>query len=129
MTDLKQKTEHFLALADAATQGRWFDHGDTVWAPPDSDDEGSTCVAQECTNEDAAFIAAAHEMATHLRTLQAENDRMRGALIEAIKLPLPEADQQTASNYGICNDCYSSEALEDYARAIIDAAMNRERGE
>jgi len=154
MTDLKQKTDHFLALADAATPGPWAVHPSravVVPSPHASRPIGchenpvidlETYAQEICAlhwpdrnrNEsevrsNANLIAAVPDMATHLRALQAEVDRMRGALIEAIKLPLPEADQQTASNYGICNDCYSREALEDYARAIIDAAINRERGE
>lgn len=103
MTDLRKETDRLLALAPRMPRYSLAVDGQLVWI--------------------------ADDMATHLRALQAEVDRMRGALVEAIKLPLPEADQQTASNYGIVNDCYSSEALEDYARAIIDAAMNRERGE
>lgn len=125
MTDLKQETERLLALADAATPGRWFDHGDTVWAPPDSDDEGSTCVAQECTNDDATFIAAAPDMATHIRALQAEVDRLT-AECEALRKTLFSIRVHTGHVKHYPDQLHID--LLAKIGEIVDAAMNRERG-
>jgi len=105
MTDLKQKTEHFLALGDAATPGPWAVHPSravVVPSPHASRPIGcyenpvidrETYAQEICAlhwpdrnrNEsevrsNANLIASAHDMATHIRALQAENDR----LLEAV---------------------------------------------
>lgn len=36
---------------------------------------------------------------------------------------LPEPDEQTAPNYGICNDTYSFDLVEDIQRQAYDAAL------
>lgn len=43
-----------------------------------------------------------------------------------IHLPeLPEPDEQSMANYGIKNDCFSWDAMEDYARAAVLADRER----
>lgn len=74
-------TDPIVALIEAGkrrTVGKWYEHGATVWAPPDSDEEGSTCVAQECTNEDSAFIAAAANAVPAIVAM-AEREKQRSA--------------------------------------------------
>ena len=83
MNDLKQKTDHFLALANAATPGPWrFDKHPGEGAPflvrP------AICYQIELA-PDADLIASAPDMATHLRALQAEVDR-RTAECEALRV-------------------------------------------
>jgi hypothetical protein len=122
--ELKQRAEAYLALAEKATQGKWYEHGDTVWAPPDSDDEGSTCVAQECTNEDAEFIAAGHEAAAIIREQQAEIERLRAAeswtRAQTAKYPTKPS---AGSTYSAGFDVGYALAMEQAARAF-DAVPN-----
>lgn len=99
MTDLKQKTEHFLALADAATPGPWVVHPFRAVVVPsthvsrplgchedpiiDRETYAQTICAMHWPDRkrnesevraNANLVAAAPNMATHLRALQAEND-------------------------------------------------------
>lgn len=91
MTDpLRAETKRLLALAYAATPGPWYvgiasdlKGGIGIHTAASLRDRVIADLRADCSLEQSAnadLIAAAHDMAAHLRALQAENDRLQGDL-------------------------------------------------
>lgn len=163
MNDLKQETERLLAVADAATPGpmaqgrlplthrtsRWDrerqqrmqdEESRMVFIDFGAHDEGRSrkLIARCERKEDARIFASAPDMATHLRALQAENDRLQ-AECEALRVDVgryrwlrnPSQDVGLVLDKRVGETDYGHLVLEYRAGeeldTAIDAAMNRER--
>lgn len=130
MTDLKKKSVHFIALAEAATPGPLGELNYVVYAsskPGIFDTEIAHCATDDCDlshdecEANARLFAAAPDMAQHIAALQAENDALRGHLIE-ISAMVPETHHARG---------FSTNALVGLLEGIgrtADDAINRERG-
>lgn len=79
MTDLHDKVRALLALRDKATPGPWFSGIHGVNTGPSWLIRPSVAYEIESENN-AAFIAAAHDMADTVADLLAENERLTHAL-------------------------------------------------
>lgn len=151
MTDLKQETKRLLALADAATPGPWAVHPSravVVPSPHASRPIGchenpvidrETYAQEICAlhwpdrnrNEsevrsNANLIAAVPDMATHIRALQAENDRLQGDLKHLREVRDPggcECSDDDACMFARQRDAFKAEC--EALRAKSRAFRNR----
>ena len=120
MTDLKQKSAQFIALAGAATPGPYrkeYSRGmggpnTHVWAGDDL-----LMVAYEVDDDTLDAMLCMPDMAQHIAALQAENDALREAL--------ERLEQYAEDSDGACYGTLSTKLLRD----IASAALTKHRGQ